>query len=389
MYGKPIVLRGLAGDCETRRSTTGYVFMLGCGAVSWCSKRQPTVSLSTTEAEYRVVAMATQESTWLVQLLKDLHQPTEYSIPLYCDNLSAVCLAENPVFHARSKHIEVHYHFIREKVLKGDVEMIHVRTDEQVVDMFTKSLSSSELDYFGKKLVVSSLAAANVPASRSPDILVAIEEMQKANYFTFVMLLNMAPLDLFQANITFLMPNDRTLSRAIIPESDAVNFLLRHTIPSALLFEHLQRFPTGSMIPTSKPDLMLRVTNYGRRQFFLNTSRLISPNICTRGSSIRCHGIDGVLQPTIMASPPPHAAAASSPPSAPPVAAALPPSPSADPARTPPSTGGHDSNPLLIPPPAGGGSNNSNSGHKWGSGSHWMCIVHLMLSLYVTLLIRA
>ncbi|XP_031108633.1 FAS1 domain-containing protein SELMODRAFT_448915-like [Ipomoea triloba] len=239
--------------------------------------------------------------------------------------------------------------------------------------------------------LVSSLAAANVPASRSPDILVAIEEMQKANYFTFVMLINMAPLDLFQANITFLMPNDRTLSRAIIPESDAVNFLLRHTIPSALLFEHLQRFPTGSMIPTSKPDLMLRVTNYGRRQFFLNTSRLISPNICTRGSSIRCHGIDGVLQPTIMASPPPHAAAASSPPSAPPVAAALPPSPSADPAPTPPSTGGgHDSNPLLIPPPAGaGGSNNSNSGHKWGSGSHWMCIVHLMLSLYVTLLIRA
>nr|GLL19898.1 FAS1 domain-containing protein SELMODRAFT_448915-like [Ipomoea trifida] len=203
--------------------------------------------------------------------------------------------------------------------------------------------------------VVSSLAAANVPASRSPDILVAIEEMQKANYFTFVMLINMAPLDLFQANITFLMPNDRTLSRAIIPESDAVNFLLRHTIPSALLFEHLQRFPTGSMIPTSKPDLMLRVTNYGRRQFFLNTSRLISPNICTRGSSIRCHGIDGVLQPTIMASPPPHAAAASSPPSAPPVAAALPPSPSADPAPTPPSTGGHDSNPLLIPPPAGAG----------------------------------
>ncbi|XP_031091099.1 uncharacterized protein LOC115996099 [Ipomoea triloba] len=69
-----------AGDCETRRSTTGYVSMLGCGAVSWCSKRQPRVSLSTTEAEYRAAAMATQESTWLVQLLKDLHQPTEYSI---------------------------------------------------------------------------------------------------------------------------------------------------------------------------------------------------------------------------------------------------------------------------------------------------------------------
>ncbi|XP_019178882.1 PREDICTED: uncharacterized protein LOC109174044 [Ipomoea nil] len=140
------------GDCGTRRSTTGYVFMLGCGAVSWCSKRQPTVSLSTTKAEYRAAAMATQESTWLVQFLRDLHQSTEYSIPLYCDNLSAVCLAENPVFHARSKHIEVHYHFIKEKVLKGEVQMIHFRTDEQVSDMFTKSLSCSKLDYFGKKL---------------------------------------------------------------------------------------------------------------------------------------------------------------------------------------------------------------------------------------------
>ncbi|XP_019184189.1 PREDICTED: FAS1 domain-containing protein SELMODRAFT_448915-like [Ipomoea nil] len=235
--------------------------------------------------------------------------------------------------------------------------------------------------------LASSLAAANVPASRSPDILVAIEEMQKANYFTFVMLINMAPLDLFQANITFLMPNDRTLSRAIIPESDAVNFLLRHTIPSALLFEHLQHFPTGSMIPTSKPDLMLRVTNYGRRQFFLNTSRLISPNICTRGSSVRCHGIDGVLQEaTIMANAsPPHTA------TSPPAASAAPP-PSADPAPTPPRTG-HDSSPLLIPPPAGygGGSNSSNSGPKWGfSGSHWMCIIHLMMiSVYVNLLIIA
>ncbi|XP_062114249.1 uncharacterized mitochondrial protein AtMg00810-like [Humulus lupulus] len=106
-----------AGDHDTRRSTTGYVFMLGSGVVSWCSKRQLMVSLSTTEAEYRAAAMVAQESTWLMQLMKDLHQFTDYAVPLHCDNQSAIRLAENPVFHARTKHVEVHYHFLREKVL--------------------------------------------------------------------------------------------------------------------------------------------------------------------------------------------------------------------------------------------------------------------------------
>jgi hypothetical protein len=102
-----------AGDHDTRRSTTGYVFMLGWGAVVWCSKRQPTVSLSTTEAEYRATAMAAQESTWLMRLLKDLCQSTKAAVTLYCDNQSAIRLAENPIFHTRTKHVEVHYHFIR------------------------------------------------------------------------------------------------------------------------------------------------------------------------------------------------------------------------------------------------------------------------------------
>ena len=75
-----------AGDHDTRRSTTGYVFSLGSGAISWCSKRQPTVSLSTTEAEYRAAAMAAQESTWLIQLMADLHQPANYGVLLHCDN---------------------------------------------------------------------------------------------------------------------------------------------------------------------------------------------------------------------------------------------------------------------------------------------------------------
>lgn len=132
------------GDHDTRRSTTGFVFKLGTGTISWCSKKQPTVSLSTTEAEYRAAAVAAQESTWVMQLMKDLQQPAEHAVPLYCDNQSAICLAENPIFHARTKHVEIHYHFIREKVLQGEIDLEHIKTEQQIADVFTKGLSISK-----------------------------------------------------------------------------------------------------------------------------------------------------------------------------------------------------------------------------------------------------
>ncbi|CAN4099175.1 unnamed protein product [Withania somnifera] len=147
--------------------------------------------------------------------------------------------------------------------------------------------------------LISSVSAATNSTS---DILQAIQEMRMANYFTFVMLINMAPADLIQGNITFLMPRDRTLSQTLIQENDVADFLLRHSIPSPLLFDHLEHFLTGSMIPTSKPDLFLRVTNSGNMRFFLNNARVISPNICTRSASIRCHGIDQVLEAATLAS---------------------------------------------------------------------------------------
>ncbi|KAJ4715914.1 Retrovirus-related Pol polyprotein from transposon TNT 1-94 [Melia azedarach] len=141
-----------AGCRDTRRSTTGYVFNFGRTAVSWSSKRQPTVSLSTIEAEYRASAMAAQESTWLMQLMKDLHQPTGKVVELFCDNQSAIRLAENPVFHARTKHVEVHYHFVREKVLKGEIKMKYISTEEQVADMLTKGLNASKVEEFRTQL---------------------------------------------------------------------------------------------------------------------------------------------------------------------------------------------------------------------------------------------
>ncbi|KAJ9539564.1 hypothetical protein OSB04_026070, partial [Centaurea solstitialis] len=142
-------------------------------------------------------------------------------------------------------------------------------------------------------LIVSSVVGS---PSGNKDILVAIEEMERANYFTFVMLINMIPPNLFQGNVTFLMPSDRSLSRAMIPaQNSVVDLLLHHSIPSPLLFDHLLHLPTNSMLPTSNPDLMLKVSNSGRRSFFLGNVKIVSPNICTNGYSVRCHGIDGVI----------------------------------------------------------------------------------------------
>lgn len=115
------------------------------------------MSLSTTEAEYRAVAVAAQECVWLVRLLNDLQQAVDYQIQMFCDNISAIKLAENPVFHARTKHIEIHYHFIREKVLKGQIEVKAIKTTEQVADAFTKSLSGPKLLKFCKEMNLSQL----------------------------------------------------------------------------------------------------------------------------------------------------------------------------------------------------------------------------------------
>ncbi|XP_057546933.1 FAS1 domain-containing protein SELMODRAFT_448915 [Amaranthus tricolor] len=143
--------------------------------------------------------------------------------------------------------------------------------------------------------LIPSAIAVHTPITNQT-LTTAIEEMQRANYFTFVMLLNMVPTDKIPSNITFLMPNNRLLAKAVIPENEVIDFLLRHSISAPLRFDYLQRFPSGSIIPSSKPEFMLKVLNNGRKRFYLNGVKVISPDICVAGSSIRCHGIDGVLQ---------------------------------------------------------------------------------------------
>jgi hypothetical protein len=131
-----------ADDLESRRSTSGFVFNIGSGAISWSSKRQPTVALSTCEAEYMAQTVAAKEAIWLRQLLQELPPTDEspYATIIYADNQGAIALARDPKFHARTKHIALRHHFIREKIADGDIELEYVQTSRQMADGFTKAL---------------------------------------------------------------------------------------------------------------------------------------------------------------------------------------------------------------------------------------------------------
>jgi hypothetical protein len=102
-----------ASNVSDRRSTSGFMFSFESGAISWSSKKQPTIALSSTEVEYRGAAIAACAVVWLQKLFSDLGQSVDAPVVNYCDNISSILLANNPVYHARTKHIEVHYHFIR------------------------------------------------------------------------------------------------------------------------------------------------------------------------------------------------------------------------------------------------------------------------------------
>lgn len=136
-----------AGDIETRRSTTGYVFMIGDGIVSWGSERQKSVSISTMEAEYMAASEATRELIWLKRLLREIIPITLEQPIFFMDNLSAIRLVKNPEFHKRSKHIEVRFHFIREKFENGEFSLEHIASCNMLADMFTKSLPKERFQY--------------------------------------------------------------------------------------------------------------------------------------------------------------------------------------------------------------------------------------------------
>lgn len=135
----------LGGDVDSRKSTSGMLFFLGSSPVTWQSQKQKIVALSSCESEYVAAATAACQGIWLARLLAELRNGEAESVVLKVDNKSAIALAKNPVFHDRSKHIELKYHFIRDCVETKKIELEFIATEHQLADMFTKPLGRVRL----------------------------------------------------------------------------------------------------------------------------------------------------------------------------------------------------------------------------------------------------
>eukprot|EP00253_Pinus_taeda_P035079 PITA_35079 len=124
-----------------REVYSGYVFTLGSGPITWACKKQSAISLSSAKAEYRGIIEASKEALWLRQILSGFGFQQQHPTTLWCDNQNAIQLRKDPVQHQRSKHIELHMHFIRKLIHDHVLEVQYCSTDDQVVDIFTKALT--------------------------------------------------------------------------------------------------------------------------------------------------------------------------------------------------------------------------------------------------------
>ncbi|CAL0335161.1 unnamed protein product [Lupinus luteus] len=140
------------GDPIERKSTSGYLFLLNNAPISWCSKKQEVIALSSCEAEYIAGCYAACQAMWLEELLREISIDVKRPVQLRIDNMSAINLSRNPVSHGRSKHIEVRFHFLRDLVNKERVEVLHCNTEEQLADGLTKALKPEKVAELRKKI---------------------------------------------------------------------------------------------------------------------------------------------------------------------------------------------------------------------------------------------
>ncbi|KAL0367961.1 UNVERIFIED_CONTAM: Retrovirus-related Pol polyprotein from transposon TNT 1-94 [Sesamum calycinum] len=131
-----------SADRDERKSTSGYAFLLGGAAITWCSKKQPCISLSTVEVEYVACTSTVQEAIWLRRFLKSLRISTHVddAVVIYCDNTTTIAYAKDPKYHGRTKHIDTIYHFIRDSIMQGEVVLRHIHTNNMIADPFIKPL---------------------------------------------------------------------------------------------------------------------------------------------------------------------------------------------------------------------------------------------------------
>lgn len=140
-----------ASDIDERKSTSGYVFKMHGGSISWCSKKQPTVALSTTEAEYMSLSLSMQEGLWLQNLQKEL-QPNSPKMHIFCDSQSAIHLASTNSYHSRTKHIDVKHHYIRNIINDGKIILEYIPTEQMVADALTKPLPALKNNYCAESM---------------------------------------------------------------------------------------------------------------------------------------------------------------------------------------------------------------------------------------------
>jgi hypothetical protein len=142
----------MAVDIDISKSTTGVAYFLGSSMISWQSQKQKVVALSTCEAKYMAVTVAACHGIWLARLLGDLRSTIVEGVELKVDNQSALALMKNPVFHDRSKHIRTRYHFIRQSVEEGDIQLGYVCSQEQLADLLTKALPKARFKELRAKI---------------------------------------------------------------------------------------------------------------------------------------------------------------------------------------------------------------------------------------------